>query len=61
VYEGRTRRERHEELVAFGIQGGIQARTYELAGGKGASTPTSCGKWAAPSASRSASWKGPRA
>jgi nitronate monooxygenase len=37
VYEGKTRRERHEELVAFGIQGGIQqARTaWELSGGKG--------------------------
>ncbi|MFQ3622702.1 MAG: nitronate monooxygenase [Acetobacteraceae bacterium] len=37
TYEGRTRRERHEELVAFGIQGGIQqARTaYEISGGKG--------------------------
>ena len=37
TYEGRTRRERHEELVAYGIQGGIQqARTaYELSGGKG--------------------------
>jgi NAD(P)H-dependent flavin oxidoreductase YrpB (nitropropane dioxygenase family) len=37
TYEGRTRRERHEELVAFGIQGGIQqARTaYEMSGGRG--------------------------
>ncbi|MCZ7564734.1 MAG: hypothetical protein M5U08_13920 [Burkholderiales bacterium] len=37
IYEGKTRRERHEELVAFGIQGGIQqARTaYEMSGGKG--------------------------
>ncbi len=37
VYEGRTRRERHEELIAFGIQGGIQqARTaYEMSGGRG--------------------------
>jgi NAD(P)H-dependent flavin oxidoreductase YrpB (nitropropane dioxygenase family) len=37
VYEGKTRRERHEELVAFGIQGGIQqARTaWEMSGGKG--------------------------
>jgi NAD(P)H-dependent flavin oxidoreductase YrpB (nitropropane dioxygenase family) len=37
TYEGRTRRDRHEELVAYGIQGGIQqARTaYELSGGKG--------------------------
>jgi len=37
TYEGRTRRERHEELIAFGIQGGIQqARTaYEMSGGRG--------------------------
>ncbi len=36
-YRGRTRRERHEELVAYGIRGGItQARqAYELAGGQG--------------------------
>ncbi len=37
VYKGRTRRERHEELVQFAIQGGIhQARiAHQLAGGKG--------------------------
>ena len=37
VYRGRTRRERHEELLAFSIQGGInQARiAYETAGGAG--------------------------
>ncbi len=37
IYEGKTRRERHEELVAFGIQGGIQqARTaWEMSGGRG--------------------------
>ena len=37
VYHGRTRRERHEELVAYAIQGALaQARrAYELAGGKG--------------------------
>ena len=36
-YFGRTRRDRHEELVAFGIQGGIaQAqRAHELSGGRG--------------------------
>ncbi len=36
-YTGRTRRERHEELVAFGIKGGIaQARrAHEISGGKG--------------------------
>src|SRR5579875_1459117 len=37
VYRGRTRRERHEELIAYAIQGGIaQARqAYELAAGMG--------------------------
>ncbi len=37
VYRGRTRRERHEELVAYAIRGGIvQAqRAHEVAGGQG--------------------------
>ncbi len=37
VYHGRTRRERHEELIAYAIRGAVtQARrAYELAGGKG--------------------------
>lgn len=37
IYKGRTRRERHEELVAFGIQGGItQARiAHEQSNGQG--------------------------
>nr|WP_240953368.1 nitronate monooxygenase [Sneathiella chinensis] len=37
IYHGRTRRDRHEELVAYGIQGGIaQARiAHDLAGGAG--------------------------
>ncbi|MBU8537040.1 NAD(P)H-dependent flavin oxidoreductase [Falsiroseomonas tokyonensis] len=37
TYSGRTRRERHEELVAYGIAGGIaQAKeAYERAGGQG--------------------------
>src|SRR5438270_5628704 len=37
VYRGRTRRERHEELVAYAIQGGItQARiAYDVAGRTG--------------------------
>ncbi len=38
TYSGRTRRDRHEELVAYGIQGGItQAQiSHELSGGQGA-------------------------
>lgn len=37
IYHGRTRRERHEELIAYAIRGGIaQARqAWELAGGRG--------------------------
>ena len=37
TYAGRTRRERHEELIAYAIRGGIaQAqKAYELAGSKG--------------------------
>lgn len=37
TYRGRTRRERHEELIAYAIQGGItQARrAFDLAGGLG--------------------------
>src|SRR5262249_61210467 len=37
IYRGRTRRERHEELVAFAVKGGInQARiAHEMAGGRG--------------------------
>ena len=37
VYRGRTRRERHEELIAYAIKGGIhQARqAHEISGGQG--------------------------
>ena len=37
VYHGRTRRDRHEELIQYGISGGIaQAqRAYDISGGKG--------------------------
>jgi len=37
IYRGKTRKERHEELIAFGIKGGIaQAqRAHEISGGKG--------------------------
>ncbi|GBR49671.1 nitronate monooxygenase [Acetobacter pomorum] len=37
IYHGRTRRERHEELVDYAIRGGVaQARVaHEMAGGKG--------------------------
>ena len=37
TYQGRTRRDRHEELLAYAIQGGIaQARiAHDIAGGNG--------------------------
>jgi len=37
IYHGKTRRDRHEELVEYGIKGGIaQAqRAWDMAGGKG--------------------------
>jgi len=37
IYHGKTRRERHEELIAFGVKGGIfQAKqAYEISGGNG--------------------------
>ena len=36
-YAGRTRRDRHEELIAFGIKGGIDQakRAWEISGGRG--------------------------
>ena len=38
IYHGRTRTDRHEELVAYGIRGGIQQveLAHEVSGGKGA-------------------------
>ncbi|MEQ1540625.1 MAG: nitronate monooxygenase [Novosphingobium sp.] len=38
VYRGATRRERHEELVAFGVTGGVEQirRAHDIAGGRGA-------------------------
>jgi nitronate monooxygenase len=38
VYNAKTRRERHEELIQYGIDGGVAqvTRAYEIAGGKGA-------------------------
>ena len=51
VYKGKTRSERHEELVAYGIRGGIaQARiAHDMSGGKGISVSNgeSSGAWAA--------------
>lgn len=37
IYHGRTRRDRHEELIAYAIEGGVtQAkRAWDIAGGKG--------------------------
>ncbi len=38
TYEGKTRGERHEELIAYGIAGGVAQvkQAHEIAGGKGA-------------------------
>ncbi len=38
IYHGRTRRDRHEELVAYAIDGAVEQvkRAFEIAGGKGA-------------------------
>ena len=38
VYDALTRRERHEQLIRFGIAGGVEQvrRAYEISGGKGA-------------------------
>ena len=38
IYHGRTRRERHDELIAYAIEGGVEqvTRAHEIAGGKGA-------------------------
>ena len=37
IYRGRTRGDRHEELVAYGIAGGVEQvrRAHEIAGGQG--------------------------
>jgi NAD(P)H-dependent flavin oxidoreductase YrpB (nitropropane dioxygenase family) len=37
IYRGRTRRDRHEELVAYGIEGGVAQvqRAWDISGGKG--------------------------
>ena len=39
IYEARTRRERHEELVQYAIDGAVAQvhRAYDIAGGRGAS------------------------
>jgi nitronate monooxygenase len=38
IYSGRTRRDRHEELIAYAIEGAVEQvkRAFEIAGGKGA-------------------------
>lgn len=38
IYSGRTRRERHEELIAYAIDGAVEQirRAHDIAGGKGA-------------------------
>ncbi|MGD9812421.1 MAG: NAD(P)H-dependent flavin oxidoreductase [Sphingobium sp.] len=38
IYSGRTRRDRHEELIAYAIEGAVEQvkRAFEIAGGRGA-------------------------
>ncbi len=38
IYQAKTRRERHEELIQYGIEGGVAQvhRAWEISGGKGA-------------------------
>jgi nitronate monooxygenase len=38
IYHGRTRAERHQELIRYGIEGGVAQvkRAFEIAGGQGA-------------------------
>ena len=38
VYQSRTRKERHEELIRYAIDGAVEQvkRAYDIAGGKGA-------------------------
>ena len=62
VYHGRTRRDRHEELVDYAIKGGIwprRSRPTRSTTAKAASTPISCGRWAERSGSSQACWKEP--
>ena len=65
VYHGRTRRERHEELIEYAIDGARRAGPARLRDRRRqgrASTSTCCGRWAAPSASsrRARAHQGPR-
>ena len=63
VYRGRTRRERHEELVAYAVQGALtQARrAYDLAAGRGRIHANILWRWAPPSASSPRCWRTPAA
>ena len=63
IYHALTRRERHEELIRYAIDGAVQQvqRAYDIAGGAARSTSTCCGRWAAPSACSTACSRRPRA
>ncbi len=58
VYKALTRRERHEELIDYAIEGAVQQvrRAFDIAGGKARSTSTCYGKWAVRSASCTVCW-----
>ena len=62
VYEALTRRDRHEELIQYAIDGAVAQvqRAYEMASARARSTSTCCGKWAARSACCTACSSAPR-
>ncbi len=59
IYHGRTRRDRHEELVRSPSRAASPrpSRRTTSPAAAAASTPTCCGRWAAPNASSPACWK----
>jgi len=62
VYHAKTRAARHEELVAYGIQGGIEQarRAHEISGGRGRIHMNILWEMGGASAWPTASWKAPR-
>jgi hypothetical protein len=62
VYTALTRRERHEELVQYAIDGAVAQveRPTRWPMARARSTSTCCGKWAARSACWKERWRAPR-
>ena len=61
IYRALTRRERHEELVQYAIDGAVAQveRATTSPAARARSTSTCCGRWAAPSACSMASSSAP--